>query len=89
MSTYRLKQKRRREKVIREVQKNEGCEIVKKNKKGRPSKGKDKKGGRPAKEKNYEEQNNNVEGQEVNETKQFTFQIKVEEEEKAYKENMT
>ena len=46
-----MKQKERMERVIREVQKNEGCEIVKKKKKGRPSKGKDYKGGRPVKTK--------------------------------------
>ena len=43
LSTYRMKQKGRMERVIREVQKNEGCEIVEKKKKGRPSKGRDQK----------------------------------------------
>ena len=64
------------ERVIREVQKNEGCEIVKKKKKGRPSKGKDQKGRRPVKDKNHVEEKTNVEGHKVNETKQFAFQIK-------------
>ena len=77
------------QRVIREVQKNEGCEIVKKKKKGRLSKGKDKKGGRPVKDKNHVEEKTNVEGHKVNETKQFAFQIKVQQEEEACKENMT
>ena len=77
------------ERVIREVQKNEGCEIVKKKKKGRPSKGQNQKGRRPVKSKNHVEEKSNVEGQDMNETKQFLFQIKVQQEEEACKENMT
>ena len=69
--------------------KNNGCEIVKKKKKGRPSKGQDQKGRRPVKDKNHVEEKNNVEGHDMNETKQFSFQIKVQQEEEACKENMT
>ena len=60
LSTYRMKQKGRMERVIREVQKNEGCEIVKKKKTGRPSKGQDQKGRRPVKDKNHVEEKSNI-----------------------------
>ena len=89
ISTYRTKQKGRMERVIREVQNSEGCEIVNKKKKGRPRKGREIKGGRPAKEKVHEEKNTKAERIIGNGTEQCAFQMNEQEEGKTCEGNLS
>ena len=89
LSTYRMKQKGRMERVIRKVQNSKGYEIVNKKKKGRPRKGREIKGGRPLKEKVDEVNNTKAEREIDNEIKQCAFQMNVQQQEETCERNLS